>query len=705
MKALVTGGAGFIGSHLVDRLLGDGWDIVVLDDLLTGKLSNLSHQKGNKKLQIVKGDIRSLRTLKRVSRGCDAIFHMAAHALMRVSLTDHKADLEYNLIGTTNVLEAMISNKVHDLIFASCYDSETRALTKEGLKTWDQLMEGDLILTINPKTKELQYKPIKKLYVQPYTGVMIHFKGKRTDLLVTPNHRMIMKTFWSDMIEFRQAIDLTRLKTGFVIPSPIWNGPENRTFILSKFVDQSKLSWNSIRVRDQYETIDMLYLIGLYIGDGYIRKDVTTTESKTGYKRPEYLARSHSKENGRFTKIKEKGPETQVSAHQSRISLCIPESDKSRNKVLQYLQKMGFVPRLWKNEIVFSSKALADFLSSECGNGAHNKRIPRWAMEYAKAELVYLYEGLMDSDGYRGIDKNGYSRTPTFTTVSEYLARDMIELALKLGMHPTISTRHNFEAVLHGRKVHSEEVYYISMGQPEQGIHKWEREDYSGIIWCASVENENFLVERNGKYSFSGNSSAIYGEAAIVPTPEEYIGIQTSLYGAAKLACEAYLQAYSEFAPIKSWSFRFGTVLGERCRRGAIWDFEHKLRKNPRELEILGNGKQRKDYLYVKDCVDGIILGYEKSSNKVNIFNLGLQEQTSVDELADIVIQEMGLSNVKKKYTGGVRGWIGDNPVVYLSIKKIQELGWKPKMSPVDAIRLTAKWTLNEVRGNKRLLG
>ncbi|HVB12099.1 MAG TPA: SDR family NAD(P)-dependent oxidoreductase [Nitrososphaerales archaeon] len=314
-KALVTGGLGFIGSHLVDRLLKDEWEVDVLDNLLTGSPENLAHHKGNQKLQIIEGDIRDPQTVKNVTRGCDVVFHMAAHALMRVSLNDHRADLDYNLIGTMNVLEAMIANNVHDFIFAS--------------------------------------------------------------------------------------------------------------------------------------------------------------------------------------------------------------------------------------------------------------------------------------------------------------------------------------------------------------------------------------------------TSAVYGEAAVIPTPEEYIGIQTSLYGASKLACEGYAEAYTEFSQLKFWGFRFGTVLGERCRRGAIWDFEHKLMKNPAELEILGNGKQSKDYLNVKDCVDGIVLGYEESSNRVNIFNLGLQEQTTVDELADIVIEEMRLSKVKKKYTGGERGWIGDNPVVFLAIKKMKDLGWKPKMLPADTIRLTAKWTLEDISGRK----
>jgi UDP-glucose 4-epimerase len=221
-RALVTGGLGFIGSHLVDRLLADEWEVVVLDNLLTGNRSNLAHHKGDPRLQVVEGDIRDLQTVTTVSRGCEAVFHLAAHALMRVSVDDHWADLDYNVIGTLNVLESVSVNKIPDLVFAS--------------------------------------------------------------------------------------------------------------------------------------------------------------------------------------------------------------------------------------------------------------------------------------------------------------------------------------------------------------------------------------------------TSALYGEAAVVPTPEEYSGIQTSLYGAAKLAGEAYASAFVQLTPMKFWAFRFGTVLGERCRRGAIWDFEHKLLKNPTELEILGNGKQSKDYLSVGDCVDGIML-------------------------------------------------------------------------------------------------
>ncbi|MGA2664230.1 MAG: NAD-dependent epimerase/dehydratase family protein [Nitrososphaerales archaeon] len=312
-RALVTGGLGFIGSHLVDRLLTDGWEVVVLDNLLTGRPDNLAHRRGDRSLQVREGDIRDLATVTAASKGCDAVFHLAAHALMRVSVDDHRADLDYNVIGTLNVLEAMAANGIPELVFAS--------------------------------------------------------------------------------------------------------------------------------------------------------------------------------------------------------------------------------------------------------------------------------------------------------------------------------------------------------------------------------------------------TSALYGEARVVPTPEDYSGVQTSLYGAAKLAGEAYASAFTQLAPMKLWAFRFGTVLGERCRRGAVWDFEHKLLRDPSELEILGDGKQRKDYLFVGDCVDGIMLGYQRSAEKVNVFNLALQEQTTVDQLADIVIAEMGLSNVRRRYTGGSRGWIGDNPVVYLSIKRIQDLGWRPRVSPTEAIARTARWTLRELGG------
>ncbi len=177
------------------------------------------------------------------------------------------------------------------------------------------------------------------------------------------------------------------------------------------------------------------------------------------------------------------------------------------------------------------------------------------------------------------------------------------------------------------------------------------------------------------------STSALYGEATIKPTPENYGPIQTSLYAASKLACEAYSEAFTEFSTVKFWAYRFSNVVGERCRRGVIWDFVNKLKHNPHELEILGDGKQSKEYIYVGDCVEGIITGYKKSHGKSNIFNLAVEDNKTVDQVADIVTRELGLSSVKRKYTGGPRGWIGDIPEVTLDISKLKSLGWNPLTS------------------------
>jgi UDP-glucose 4-epimerase len=206
------------------------------------------------------------------------------------------------------------------------------------------------------------------------------------------------------------------------------------------------------------------------------------------------------------------------------------------------------------------------------------------------------------------------------------------------------------------------------------------------------------ILEAMKKYGVNdlvfASSSAVYGEATVRPTPEDYSPIQTSLYGASKLACEAFAEAYTEFTSIRLWAFRFANVIGERCQRGVIGDFVRKLLKNPKELEILGDGKQSKEYLYVKDCINGMITGHQRSSEKANIFNLGVNRQTIVDEIASIVIEEMGLENVKRKYTGGNRGWIGDNPIVELSLNKIKDLGWNTEVSSEEAIRRTARWNI-----------
>jgi UDP-glucose 4-epimerase len=224
-------------------------------------------------------------------------------------------------------------------------------------------------------------------------------------------------------------------------------------------------------------------------------------------------------------------------------------------------------------------------------------------------------------------------------------------------------------------------------------------EDHYGDLQNNLVGHVNLLegmIRNKVSDMVFASTSALYGEAAVEPTPEDYAPIQTSLYGASKLASEAFTEAYAQFSDINFWAYRFSNVVGERCRRGVIWDFVHKLWKNPRELEILGDGKQSKEYIYVADCVDGIMTGYNKSKGRINIFNLAVEENKTVDDVADLVIREMGLKDVKRKYTGGSKGWIGDNPVVHLDLSRLKSFGWKPRFSAEEAIVRTTRWTLDQ---------
>ncbi|HOA67622.1 MAG TPA: NAD-dependent epimerase/dehydratase family protein [Methanosarcina thermophila] len=193
------------------------------------------------------------------------------------------------------------------------------------------------------------------------------------------------------------------------------------------------------------------------------------------------------------------------------------------------------------------------------------------------------------------------------------------------------------------------------------------------------------------------STSTVYGEASIMPTPEDYGPlIPISLYGASKLACEALITSYSHTFDMRAWIFRFANIVGPRSTHGITIDFIKKLEKNPNVLEVLGDGKQEKSYLHVSECVDAIIFLIEKSREKVNIFNIGSEDTISATEIGKIVIEEMGLSDVKFVYTGGSRGWKGDVPKMRLGIEKMKALGWKPVYSSERSVRETARALLGE---------
>ncbi len=193
------------------------------------------------------------------------------------------------------------------------------------------------------------------------------------------------------------------------------------------------------------------------------------------------------------------------------------------------------------------------------------------------------------------------------------------------------------------------------------------------------------------KIAFASTGS-IYGEAAVIPTPEQApFPIQTSLYGASKLAAEGLIQAYCEGFNFQGYIFRFVSILGERYTHGHVFDFYKQLLDNPNKLTVLGNGKQRKSYLYIQDCIDAIFWAMQHATDKVNIFNLGTDEYCEVNNSIGWICDYLNLSP-EKTYTGGERGWIGDNPFIFLDTSRIRNLGWKPKLTIEQGIQQTIQY-------------
>jgi UDP-glucose 4-epimerase len=196
------------------------------------------------------------------------------------------------------------------------------------------------------------------------------------------------------------------------------------------------------------------------------------------------------------------------------------------------------------------------------------------------------------------------------------------------------------------------------------------------------------------------SSGSIYGEPAVFPTPESAaFPMQTSLYGASKLAAEGLIQAYCEGFDFQAWIFRFVSVLGERYHHGHVIDFYKKLLENPRELQILGDGHQKKSYIYIEDCLEALLLAVEVAREKINIFNLGSDEYCEVNDSVRWICEYLGIKPCLK-YTGGLRGWVGDSPFIYLDISRIKKLGWQPKTK----IRQAVIKTLEYLRDNQWLL-
>ncbi|MEM4672686.1 MAG: GDP-mannose 4,6-dehydratase [Sulfolobales archaeon] len=215
-----------------------------------------------------------------------------------------------------------------------------------------------------------------------------------------------------------------------------------------------------------------------------------------------------------------------------------------------------------------------------------------------------------------------------------------------------------------------------------------------------------FMRKRDVSKIIFTSSSTVYGDAEKIPTPEDHPIKPVSIYGACKASGEIMIQTYSRLYNFSSVILRLANIIGPRSTHGVVYDFIRKLMRNPRELEILGDGSQRKSYLYIDDTIKALKLSAEilerrdPAKNSVYVLNVGNEDWISVRDIADIVINEMGLENVKINYkpaTSDGRGWPGDVKLMLLDISRIKSLGWSPRLSSYDAVRLTARSLIREL--------
>ena len=205
-------------------------------------------------------------------------------------------------------------------------------------------------------------------------------------------------------------------------------------------------------------------------------------------------------------------------------------------------------------------------------------------------------------------------------------------------------------------------------------------------------------MRANGiKHMAFSSTGSVYGEAEIIPTPENHpFPVQTSLYAASKLACEGFLHAYCEGYGFEGYIFRFVSILGERYTHGHVLDFYKQLSAHPGHLKVLGDGTQRKSYLYIGDCLDAMLHVVTRATAKqakhgVETYNLGTDEYVQVNDSIRFICRALGLKP-KLEYSGGNKGWVGDNPFIFLDTKKIRATGWKTTLTIEQAIIRTLQW-------------
>jgi len=672
MKLLITGGLGFIGSNFIRYILNKykNYQVINLDKMTyASNPENLRDIENDPRYKFIKGDICDKELVNKLvsEEKPDVIINFAAETHVDRSILEPDAFIKTDILGAYTLLEAVKRHDINRFLQVSCYDEKTQALTTEGLKTYKELKKSDKVFSLNPITQEIEVKPIEKIIIQSYRGEMVHFKNQRIDLMVTPNHNMFILNTKKKLVV--ETAEKAYQRSIFYFPEGHWRGKNKKEYFNIK---------NHGRVRVK----DLMYILGIFIGDGFIAYQEKEVDTKTGLPREQFLRQSRDKKSGRFKEIKKQG-NYRSKCHSYRIFFDIPQKDKCRKKVERTLSNLGIKYSAQKGKagehLYFTSKVWLEFFS-QCGKGASNKHIPRWALDYPPEYLKYLLEGLIDSDGYNN---------KIYHTVSKRLVSDICELCIKLNLKPSIHLRHT-KSFIGGRKIEGS-AYYIFIARTTKSIsrHRIKLVNYGGKVWCLKIkDNRNFIVERGGRFDFCGNTDEVYGSIEKGKFTEQSPIKTNSPYSASKAGADLLVLAYFK-------TYNLPVLITRSSNNYGPFQYPEKLIPlfitnllEDKKVPLYGDGLNIRDWLYVLDNCKAIDLVLHKGEIG-EIYNIGANNEKTNKEITEIILKELGKD---KNWIEYVKDRPGHDRRYALNSKKIRKLGWKPEYDFKKAIKETTDW-------------
>lgn len=641
VKVLVSGGAGFIGSHLCDALIEKRKEVFCVDNLISGDKKNIGHLMENKKFHFLEEDVNSFSFDEKI----DEVFHLASLASPVDYFSKPIETMLVGSIGTKNLLDLSLRNKAKFLFTStseiygdplehpqkesyfgnvnpvgerSCFSEDTEVLTISGWKFFKDVNKQDFVLTLN-KNGFIEYQNPTEIINQYYSGQLISFKSSKIDLLVTPNHKMYVKPRGKKfmLIEAFESINWKRAK---MKKSAEWIGKEKAFFSLSK-VKNAK--------QKQKTKIDMdvwLEFFGYFLTEGstYLGSRLDRVKDKVYHSKQYYILISQSKKN-----------------------------KENRKKISNALNRLGFKFYEENAQFRISSKQLFNYLRKF--GKSKDKFVDFELKQLSKRQLKILFDALMLGDGNK--------KKTAFYSSSVKLIGDFQEILLKLGLAGSIlpKDKRQKNPVYQIHILNKKTKNFLNPIYPGREI-----ENYKGFVWCVNVPNHIIYVRRNGKALFCGNC-----------------------YDESKRFSEALIKAYEKEFNFKGKIVRIFNTFGPRMRvdDGRVVPNFINQALNDKPLTVYGSGKQTRSFCFVSDMVEGILKVME--SDFFGPVNLGNPKEFSILDFAE-KIKNLSKKELKIEFKPPLK----DDPKQRkpdISLAK-EKLNWSPKISLDKGLKITINY-------------